>query len=292
MWRYTYQDELYHYGIKGMKWGIIRTAAQLGHFIKDKAKKGYQTAKRAYGVHKTTKKAEKEFERIMKKPLKDLTDDELNTRLKRLDLEKKVSDLEKQTTKISAGKEFLRKVGKEVVGRAAINASKEVLERWLKKRGYEIAGLKDTQYGISDLEKEVEKARLRKDKASNIKQAITIEDWIKDYNSKKDGKTTKDKSSKATENNTGKAEEKPKNATSKSEKKAKNTEQNNRKVYTGTVSGKATSSRKPTDKKNSKPSDYYDPIYTDFVDKPASESRNTETYRIGSYYVERLLLNS
>ena len=77
MWRYTYQDELYHYGIKGMKWGVRRTAAQLGHFIKDKAKKGYQTAKRAYGVHKATKKAKKEFESIMKKPLKDLTDDEL-----------------------------------------------------------------------------------------------------------------------------------------------------------------------------------------------------------------------
>lgn len=33
MWRYNYTTpcELYHYGVKGMKWGIRRTPEQLGH---------------------------------------------------------------------------------------------------------------------------------------------------------------------------------------------------------------------------------------------------------------------
>lgn len=31
MWRWTGTDELYHHGIKGQKWGIRRTPAQLGH---------------------------------------------------------------------------------------------------------------------------------------------------------------------------------------------------------------------------------------------------------------------
>ena len=25
MWNYIYQDELYHYGVKGMKWGVKKS---------------------------------------------------------------------------------------------------------------------------------------------------------------------------------------------------------------------------------------------------------------------------
>lgn len=47
-------DYIYHHGIKGQKWGIRRTPAQLGHDTPDKKKEGSLAKKIAEGVKKTT----------------------------------------------------------------------------------------------------------------------------------------------------------------------------------------------------------------------------------------------
>lgn len=45
MWQYTYANELYHYGVKGMKWGVRRTPEQLGHRKKASADNRTEIAK-------------------------------------------------------------------------------------------------------------------------------------------------------------------------------------------------------------------------------------------------------
>ena len=103
MWKYTYQDELYHYGIKGMKWGVIRTAEQLGHIVK--------SAKSLYDSHKAKKRAKEEAIIAKKRSKitnpKKLTTEELNARIKRLQLEKDYNDLVKDINSTRKGKRFV-----------------------------------------------------------------------------------------------------------------------------------------------------------------------------------------
>ena len=103
VWKYTYQDELYHYGIKGMKWGVRRTAEQLGHTVK--------SVKSVYDSHKAKKRAKKEAAKAKKRSKitnpKKLTTEELNARIKRLQLEKDYNDLVKDTNRTRKGKSFV-----------------------------------------------------------------------------------------------------------------------------------------------------------------------------------------
>ena len=92
--------ELYHYGVKGMKWGVRRTAAQLGHLISTSVKK--RSEKRE--AKKASKKAEKEAERLKRKPTKALTDEELKQRIARLNMEQEYNKLLKSTDSTARGK--------------------------------------------------------------------------------------------------------------------------------------------------------------------------------------------
>lgn len=132
-------DYLIHYGIKGMKWGVRRTDAQLaaarGETLKttksdkktssssksttspakkavssvtSKAKKVVSSAQKK-SEEKKTKKAEKKAEKqASKKKLKDMTDEEIQERIARLELEKKYKSLSNERK--SAGQKYLENV--------------------------------------------------------------------------------------------------------------------------------------------------------------------------------------
>lgn len=111
--------ELYHHGVKGMKWGVRRTAAQLGHVVGT----GYKKARNAAGnikAKRDSRKAEKikkEREKITSS--RKLTDDELKSRIQRLKLEQEYQNLVKDTSKVSKGEQFalgiMESVGKNLI---------------------------------------------------------------------------------------------------------------------------------------------------------------------------------
>lgn len=78
MWTYNNTNELYHYGVLGMKWGRRRTKAQLA-----KARKSRE-----------------------KSSIKDMPDDELRRKINRLQMEQQYKKL--SGTDVSRGKQFVK----------------------------------------------------------------------------------------------------------------------------------------------------------------------------------------
>lgn len=147
--------ELYHHGILGMKWGIRRYQNKDGSLTAEGIKR-YRTDLKfkskydKYSAKQESKDAEKrkqqEIKRVdilMKKDPRKLTDEELAERIRRLDMEKRVSDLEKSVRSsgpsnddtrntVNAGKSFLKKTAGDLVStttKLAVNyAAKKIMK--------------------------------------------------------------------------------------------------------------------------------------------------------------------
>lgn len=73
-------EEIWHHGIKGMKWGVIRTAEQLGHKVSSRLS-------REDNSHEDYKRAHDS------KNVRSMSDAELRARLNRLNMEEQYSRL-------------------------------------------------------------------------------------------------------------------------------------------------------------------------------------------------------
>lgn len=110
-------SNLYHHGVKGMKWGIRRTPAQLGHTTKKSTKKRsiVKSAKKTSGTKKKTKS------------ISEMTDEEIRQRINRLSLENDLRRLQpKQQT--SRGRAFVNAIAKDM----ALPAAKEIGTQLIK----------------------------------------------------------------------------------------------------------------------------------------------------------------
>ena len=113
MWNYNYYDdnELYHHGIKGMKWGVRRTPAQLGHDTGgvdlQKAKKKVEAANTIVNEsqninRKVSSRKQKKMQKQQVQNAKAMTDQELRERVNRLNMAQQYARL--TTEQMNAGK--------------------------------------------------------------------------------------------------------------------------------------------------------------------------------------------
>lgn len=172
---YDYENELYHHGIKGMRWGIRRfqnadgslkpegekrygSGRSLGQTIKAykvsrQRKKNLEKARQARiekkKAEENAKKVSEERAKLIAKGKirpKDMTVDELEQRIKRLDAERRLKDLEKQTLEVSTGKKIVDTMLHKVIAPAATSAGEQFLRKYLNDVGDDIlGGIKDAK---------------------------------------------------------------------------------------------------------------------------------------------------
>ena len=140
-----YNDELYHTGRKGMKWGehiygrlYKRSDGSLTELGRKRARAyaakyrkitGHKVSQSKYDDKTTKVKTTKE------KSVSEMSDSELQSRIDRLRLEQRYNELKPKH--ISSGKKFIETVFKP----AASEASKQLMKEWMVKAGKEAMGL-------------------------------------------------------------------------------------------------------------------------------------------------------
>ena len=125
-------DELMHYGVPGMKWGVRRTPAQLG-------RKKTSSSKSLFGKKKSKAKAKTKSESSKKetapkpKTVKEMSDEELNAAIRRMQLEQTYASLSPQ--KVSTGKAVTKRILNNIIVPAAEDVGRQMVKTALTRAG-------------------------------------------------------------------------------------------------------------------------------------------------------------
>ena len=188
-----YDDELYHYGRKGMKWGqhifdkVTATAGRASRFIGNKIKTGARDARNTYRHKRDRRKYQKESDALRRKPLNKMTSEELDSYIKRLNKEKDANDLRKSLSTIdknnvSAGKKFISEAYDKLLKQPLLSAGNTALTKLFTKKRNEKLGIDiEDKFNSMDLLKkgidkltdsEINKLSKRADNMANIQKIL------------------------------------------------------------------------------------------------------------------------
>lgn len=127
-------NELMHYGVLGMKWGVRRTPAQLGRKPTSSNKSIFEKKKsEPKPKAKTKSESPKEETAPKQKSVKEMSDEELNAAIRRMQLEQTYATLSPK--KVSTGKAVAKRILNNIVVPAAEDVGRQMVKTALTRAG-------------------------------------------------------------------------------------------------------------------------------------------------------------
>lgn len=168
MWQYQNTDELYHYGILGMKWGVRRYQNADGTLTPAGRRKAGKLAEKYAKVTGkkliVKKKSVQGNEKPKPKTISEMSDQEIQAKINRMRLEDTYASMiasRAPKEKVSRGKKFVSNLKRNVITPALTDAGRTLLGNLIKKKGNDLIYGNNKSDPAKEYEKKVKKLELQ-----------------------------------------------------------------------------------------------------------------------------------